>query len=404
LIAQPPGSPKTSPGGLPAAGPSALELPVEELRQRLLAWYDLTHRALPWRRDRDPYRVWLSEVMLQQTRVDVVVPYFERFAARFPTLPQLAAADEAEVLSLWSGLGYYSRGRRLLEAAQAMASRHGGRFPARPDAVRGLPGVGDYTAGAVLSIAFGQREPAVDGNVRRVLGRWAALDEAVRCGPKLRALAARLVPARRPGDFNQALMELGARVCLPRAPRCGECPVRRLCEAARLGRPEDFSGRAPRPRSEAWLHVAALVRDRSGRVLLELRPADEPILAGLWHLPGVFVPEAEAAGAIGRLEAHVRDRLGVGARIGPAAAEGRHQITFRRIRALAYAAELDRPARAAHHWRWTRSPAEDGLASSSLLGKLLRDASRPRQLALPGHDSAAGKDRTSHDAADRGQP
>ncbi len=197
------------------------------LRRALLAFYDARRRDLPWRRDPDPYRVWVSEVMLQQTRVDAVVPYYERWLRRFPTLHALATAEPDEVLRAWEGLGYYARARNLHRAARVVRERHAGDVPSEPAALRELPGVGDYTAGAIASIAFGRREPAVDGNVRRVLARL--LDVADPPPARLRAVAAALVPAERPGDFNQALMELGALVCTARVPRCADCPVRGVC-------------------------------------------------------------------------------------------------------------------------------------------------------------------------------
>ncbi|HEY6004891.1 MAG TPA: A/G-specific adenine glycosylase, partial [Anaeromyxobacter sp.] len=206
------------------------------LRRRLLAWWDAGHRKLPWRfpqRAADPYRVWLAEVMLQQTRVATVIPYYERFLERFPTLEALAAAREDDVLALWGGLGYYARGRNLAAAAREAMARHGG-LPASLEALRALPGFGPYTAGAVASIAFAIPAAAVDGNVARVLARL----EAVRGDPsgkrfraRIDALARELVDRERPGDLNQALMELGATLCSRRAPACRRCPMAPLCAA-----------------------------------------------------------------------------------------------------------------------------------------------------------------------------
>jgi A/G-specific adenine glycosylase len=183
---------------------------IRSLRRALLAFYDARRRDLPWRRDPDPYRVWVSEVMLQQTRVDAVVPYYERWLRRFPTVAALASAEPDDVLRAWEGLGYYARARNLHRAARVVREHHHGAVPSEPSALRALPGVGDYTAGAIASIAFGRAEPAVDGNVRRVLARL--LDVAAPAPARLRKVAAALVPSERPGDFNQALMELGATV------------------------------------------------------------------------------------------------------------------------------------------------------------------------------------------------
>ena len=219
--------------------------------RRLADWYRRARRDLPWRRTRDPYAIWLSEVMAQQTTVGVVAPRWERFRARFPTVDALARATEREVLAEWSGLGYYARARNLHRAAKAVAAA--GAFPRTIEGWRALPGVGAYTAAAVASIAFGVPEPVVDGNVVRVLCRLRGLALDARAPAtvaRVRALARPLVPARNPGDHNQALMELGALVCTPRAPRCGACPLRALCRAARSGTPEAFprAPRRPRPR------------------------------------------------------------------------------------------------------------------------------------------------------------
>jgi A/G-specific adenine glycosylase len=258
---------------------------IETLRGRLLAWYGAHRRDLPWRApDADPYRVWLSEVMLQQTRVETVKPYYERWLRRFPTLPALAEAPLDDVLKAWEGLGYYSRARNLHRAVREVAEHHGGEVPDDPDAFRALPGVGRYTAGAVLSIAFGRPEPLVDGNVRRVFARWR--DEPEPRDADLWALAEELVPGERPGDLNQALMELGATVCTPRAPRCPDCPVRDFCAAYAAGTQEE----RPLPKKARAIpheHQAVAVIERDGRLLLARRPVDAR-LGGLWEFPGTL--------------------------------------------------------------------------------------------------------------------
>lgn len=271
------------------------------LRSALLAFFDERRRDLPWRRTTDPYRIWVSEVMLQQTRVETVIPYYERWLERFPTLEALADADEAEVLKAWEGLGYYSRARNLHRAAAVVRERHAGRVPEDADALRALPGVGDYTAGAVGSIAFGRAEPAVDGNVRRVLSRLFDLDDPAPAG--LRRLAKSLVPDERPGDFNQALMELGATVCVPKGPACGVCPVADLC----LARVHGTVGERPAPRKaralpEDEVATAVLVAP-TGRLLLVRRPG-RGLLGGMWEMPGVPLSAGEsAATAVVRLRA-----------------------------------------------------------------------------------------------------
>jgi A/G-specific adenine glycosylase len=222
--------------GKTTSGPSA-----ERVRRRLLDWYGRSRRDLPWRRVRDPYAIWVSEVMLQQTRVATVIPYYERFLARFPTLTALARAEESEVLAAWQGLGYYRRARALHRGARAVAADHGGSLPRDLEGLRAIPGIGPYTAGAIASIAFDTPAPVVDGNVTRVLCRLYALGGDPAKNPlraELWRRAAQLVPAARASDFNQALMELGATVCTPRAPRCDECPLRRACLARSHGSAE----------------------------------------------------------------------------------------------------------------------------------------------------------------------
>ncbi|OUM96336.1 MAG: A/G-specific adenine glycosylase [Paenibacillaceae bacterium ZCTH02-B3] len=325
--------------------------------RKLLEWYLANRRDLPWRRTRDPYHIWVSEIMLQQTRVDTVIPYFNRFVERFPTVRDLAEAPEAEVLKLWEGLGYYSRARNLQAAARQVMERHGGRLPAEREALARLKGIGPYTVGAILSIAFNVPEPAVDGNVMRVLSRFFGLeDDVARPATRVRmeALARELIPEGHAGDFNQGLMELGALVCTPRAPQCAVCPVAAECEARRSGRQESLpvkaKAKAPRPE----YRLAVLVEGAgplAGRVLVRQRPA-EGLLARLWELPHVEVPdpevwespEAAPAWLAGALEAE-------GLRIKPKRFAGEAEHTFSHLR-----------------WRirlWTAEAAEGGLFSSA---------------------------------------
>jgi A/G-specific adenine glycosylase len=273
---------------------------AELLRERLFAWYRAARRDLPWRRTSDPYRVWLAEVMLQQTRVEAAIPYYERFLARWPTLEALAAAPEDDVLAAWAGLGYYSRARNLVAAVRECAAKYGGRVPDDPAAFRALRGNGAYTTGAVLSIAFGRPLPAVDGNVFRVLSRLERLEDR----RAIEALAASLVPDRGAGEWNQALMELGALVCVPREPRCLACPLADLCEAHRAGVAAEFPPRAKKKaRPEAEVSVAIVVRD--GAILLERRPP-RGLLAGMWAPPAVEGGPEALAGALG---VRVRERI-----------------------------------------------------------------------------------------------
>ncbi|MFW6199031.1 MAG: A/G-specific adenine glycosylase, partial [Gemmatimonadota bacterium] len=243
--------------------------------------------------DDDPYRIWVSEVMLQQTRVDTVVPYYRRWIERFPSLDDLAAADQEEVLQLWKGLGYYSRARNLHRAARMVRERHGGSVPDTVEGLKTLPGVGEYTAGAVASIAFHRAEPAVDGNVRRVLSRL--YDLADPGDAHLRRKAGSLVDPKRPGCFNQALMELGATVCTPTAPACARCPLEQLCLARARGTVEE----RPRPRKRSSVAgksvVVGIPVSSDGRTLLVRRPEDG-LLGGLWEFPSMEVPEEDDGG------------------------------------------------------------------------------------------------------------
>ncbi|HEX6202182.1 MAG TPA: A/G-specific adenine glycosylase [Thermoanaerobaculia bacterium] len=327
---------------------------------RLLAWYDRHRRDLPWRRDRDPYRVWLSEVMLQQTRVETVTPYFARFTDRFPDVAALAAADLDEVLALWSGLGYYRRARQLHAAARRVAAAGG--FPRTVEGLRELPGVGAYTAAAVASIAFGVVVPVVDGNVERVAARLLALDgdaKAPAARRRIAETAARLLAPERPGDSNQALMELGATVCLPRRPRCLLCPLGQAvpsagggpgwpgCRAAAAGDPERFPSPRRRRAVERQRRLVALVEDGAGRLLLFRRPDDARLLAGTWELPWVEWDEerpgeadAEPPGA-GHAAALAR-RYGGRWALGERLAGARHGITFRDIELVAWRASVAR--------------------------------------------------------------
>jgi A/G-specific adenine glycosylase len=250
-------------------------------RRRLLSWYDRHRRDLPWRASRDPYRVWLSEIMLQQTRVAAVIEHYQEFLRRFPTLEKLAAAREASVLAAWSGLGYYRRARMMHVAAKMIVREHDGKFPASEGALRELPGIGRYTAAAIASIAFDEPVAVVDGNVERVLQRVAGKRLA---GEELWTAANRLLDANRPGDFNQAMMELGAVVCTPRAPACLMCPVIELCAT----RGELTStGKAARQKKRE-IHFALNCRNgdiRDGEVLLVQRARNESLMPGMWELP-----------------------------------------------------------------------------------------------------------------------
>lgn len=285
----------------------------------MLAWFPTAARDLPWRRTRDPYAIWISEIMLQQTQVSTVIPYWERWMSSFPDVHHLAAAPEARVLKLWEGLGYYSRARHLRHAAQLLLERHAGRFPANAQALQELPGIGPYTAGAIASIAFNQAAPILDGNVARVLARWFTLpgDPSQPAARRLLwELADRLVrlAARRPASpererfggncsvLNQALMELGATICTPARPACERCPLRASCRARRTGTVADYPAPRRRPKSTRRALVT-VVLEADGLYLVRQRPADA-VNGGFWEFPNREIdpagdPAPEAAAWLG---------------------------------------------------------------------------------------------------------
>ena len=348
--------------------------PPAELHRRLLAWYRRHRRDLPWRRTRDPYRVWVSEVMLQQTTVKAVVPYYERFLERFPTLLALAAASEHDVLASWSGLGYYHRARNLQRGARHVLDRHQGSFPDTLEAALAVPGVGLYTASAVLSIARDAPLPVVDGNVRRVLSRLFALR-----GPEWRKDAAfynraeELLARAAPGEWNQALMELGATVCLPRKPACPACPLRAHCQALALGVAEELpEGRARRAAVDVT--VAAALVEKDGRVLL-VRRGEGRLMGRMWEVPQTSL---ESSG-LGDLARELRERHGLELTPGPLVARGRHAITYRRIRLEAYRARLRQdPPADAERFLWATPEEIAALPVSSLTRKVLRGLASPQ--------------------------
>lgn len=257
------------------------------IRRRLRAWFDRHKRDLPWRRSRDPYAIWLSEMMLQQTQVVTVIPYYHRFIGRFPTIADLARADLEEVLHHWAGLGYYARARNMHRAARLIVADYGGAFPSDVTALRSLPGIGAYTAGAIVSMAFDERAAVVDGNVSRVLARVFEVDLDIRDGrgkALLWEIAERLLPRKRCGDFNQGLMELGATVCLPRGTaRCEECPLELFCGARRSGSVERLPVKGRKAPARTETHVVAAIEQRNKWLVVRRPPRG--LWGGLWELP-----------------------------------------------------------------------------------------------------------------------
>ena len=308
--------------------------------ERLLAWFARHARDLPWRRDRSPYRVWVAEVMLQQTQAETVVPYYERFLGQFPTVEALAGAPLEEVLKVWEGLGYYARARNLHAAARQVVAAHAGQLPDTFEGLLALPGVGRYIGGAVASIAFGQDVPAVDGNARRVLCRVFEIREDVtqsRMQRKLEVLATSLLPPAQAGAFNEALMELGATVCTPRAPRCERCPLRDSCQAHAQGDPEALPVRRPRKRVPHYDVAAAVTFRDDGRVLVAQRNADD-MLGGLWEFPGGRREDGETLPEC--LAREMREELAVTVDVGELLTVVRHAYSHFRITLHAFRCQL----------------------------------------------------------------
>ena len=356
------------------APPESPEFPDGKWRQQLqrvmLRWFDAHARDLPWRRDRDPYAVWVSEVMLQQTQVATVRPYFERFLSRYPTIADLAAADEHELLRLWEGLGYYRRARQLLAAARVLHEQHQGVFPSELSDVLALPGIGRYTAGAILSIAMEQPQPILEGNTIRVYSRLLGYRQDPRTAAGQRRLwnfAAQIVPNKRPGTFNQAMMELGSEICRPRSPDCERCPAAQLCAARAHGWQADIPA-AGRKLQYEDAHETAVVVWRKQHVLLRRCGPDER-WAGLWDFPRFPLPQAD--NTPDQIAAALQQLVAVRATVGPQLTEIKHavtrfRITLRCFRATYKAGQLPDQ----ENFRWV-TPAEITNYPLSVTGRKL---------------------------------
>jgi A/G-specific adenine glycosylase len=325
------------------------------LGRQLLAWYRRNQRSLLWRKTNDPYRIWISEIMLQQTQVDTVIPYYHRFLKTFPTVSSLARSPLQKVLKVWENLGYYSRARNMHAAARMIVEKFDGRIPDNWEEIKTLPGIGQYTAGAILSIAYGQAIPAVDGNVRRILCRLFAIRKPVdntREQKQLQKLAASLIPAKHPGYFNQALMDLGATICKAKNPDCSRCPIACQCQA----RLHDLQNVLPITRkAPAIPHrqvAAAVIRNSKGMLLVVQRLASG-LLASLWKLPGGFIKADEDMK--NSLRRGVKEELGISIRPGKYLASVNHTYTHFRITLQAYECHLlkgsPKPI-GCQNWRW----------------------------------------------------
>ena len=316
---------------------------LASFRKQLLKWFRQFQRDLPWRRTKDPYRIWLSEIMLQQTRVAAVIPYYQRFLERFPDIQALAEAPQEEVLRLWSGLGYYSRARNLQKAAQQIVAQRDGKFPEKCEDILALPGIGEYTAAAISSIAFGEKQAVLDGNVARVLARLGAIRGDLHAQGRwqeLQKTAKSYLEANSPGEWNQAMMELGATLCTPKSPQCLLCPVNAFCEGRKLGIAEDLPEKRKKRATVEVSLASAVFADEQGRTLLLPPPkrnsgvadADHvpTLVSHLWHFPTISVNDDPAA----KMQAHLRKIYQAGRngrlRLEPAR-QVRHTVTYRAI-------------------------------------------------------------------------
>ncbi len=323
-------------------------------RKQLLGWFRQFQRDLPWRRTKDPYCIWLSEIMLQQTRVTAVIPYYERFLGHFPDVHSLAAAPQEEVLRLWSGLGYYSRARNLQKAAQQIVAKHGGKFPSREEEVLALPGIGSYTSAAILSIAFGKKYAVLDGNVARVLARLGAVRGDLRESQRWRGLqkmADASLDPHAPGDWNQAMMELGATLCMPKSPQCLLCPVAQFCEGRKLGIAESLPEKRKERASVKVILAAAVFTDANGRTLLLPPPriandkasADHvPVLVSrMSHFPTISVTGEPISELRRFLQKLVRGTRSVKLELAPVG-KIRHVVTYRDITVVPFRIDVEK--------------------------------------------------------------
>jgi A/G-specific adenine glycosylase len=317
---------------------------LQKFQRTLLTWFAARKRDLPWRKTKDPYRIWLSEIMLQQTRVAAVIPYYENFLERFPDMQSLARARAEAVLSHWAGLGYYSRARNLHRAANEIVAQHGGNFPNEHEATLALPGIGHYTAAAVLSIAYDKPLAVLDGNVARVLARLGALRGDLRAPStwqKLETTAQDLLAQKSPGDWNQAMMELGATVCTPKSPKCGECPVAQWCRARKLGIAEQLpEARKKRATVRIIIATAVLIDPKSRTLLVRHRDNDGALFSHMWQFPAVESTDEKPS----HLAKHLQEKFGVKIKPGQMTQlkSARHAVTFRDIRLLPFLIRVER--------------------------------------------------------------
>jgi A/G-specific adenine glycosylase len=330
---------------IPAAPWTLSALRLKQFRSNLLKWFRREKRALPWRERRDPYRIWISEIMLQQTRVAAVIPYYERFMNRFPTIQVLASAQIETVLQFWAGLGYYSRARNLHRAAKQIVAQHDGEFPRAIDAALTLPGIGPYTSAAILSIAYGVPAAVLDGNVARVLARLGAVEGDLRAPERwtmLRDAADTLLDAKNASDWNESMMELGAMICTPRAPQCSACPIAQFCRARALGIQDDLPAKRVKRATEKITLAAAVLLDAENRTMLVRAPAQKvdaesaSLFSNLWQFPAVVVRENAETDITELLHATFKSKAFARNLQMQPLDEASHSVTFRKITLASY--------------------------------------------------------------------
>lgn len=358
------------------------------IQEALLTWYRQNARPLPWRETSEPYSIWLSEIMLQQTQVSTVLPYYERFLRRFPSIEALSKAEQGDVLKLWEGLGYYSRARNLHKAAKKIMDEHNGRFPDNLEMVQALPGIGRSTAGAIMTFAFGQPHPILDGNVKRVLARVEAWDkptQATESQKKLWRVSESLLPDKPDSayDFNQALMELGATLCSPRQPQCKPCPLNSFCQGYQRGLQNDLPVKAPRKTTPHYTIAVGMVW-RDNRMLIALRP-EEGLLGGLWEFPGGKVKEGESIEACVHRE--IMEETGLKVLVEDKIAQVRHAYTHFKITLHAFHCRYvsgNASPRASQELRWVTMDELKNYAFPKANNKILDvlKSNPPRQLTL----------------------
>ena len=299
-----------------------IKLDIPQFQQDLLDWYEIQKRDLPWRKDQTPYKVWVSEVMLQQTRVDTVIPYFNQFINKYPTVYDLAAADEQDVLKMWEGLGYYSRARNLQSAVREVVEKYGGEIPSSPEELGKLKGVGPYTKGAILSIAFNQPEPAVDGNVMRVFSRLLNIKDNIALAKTKKTFekyVRKMISKQDPSSFNQAIMDLGATICTPKSPGCLLCPVQEHCIAFAEGIQEELPVKSKAKKQKKVPYTVLAIKNGKGEWFIEKRP-DHGLLANLWQFPMVPMKEVEPSG----IERWMLEKYGIEVSVGKKIGEIKH--------------------------------------------------------------------------------